>query len=95
MGIMNDPRKQAKYLKYLGVAMTGGGVVITLAFPTMLTALLSSLMVLKEGSSLTSLWAEPPIGVPMNTYVFSVENPEEFKLGAKIRLKQMGPYTYE
>ncbi len=92
---MNDPRKQAKYLKYMGIAMAGVGSVITLAFPTILTTIMGSLMVVKEGNFFTPLWTDIPIGIPVKTYVFSVENPEEFKLGAKIRLKQMGPYTYE
>jgi hypothetical protein len=95
MSLRDDPRKQIKYLKYIGTAMVSGGAFFTLVFPTLLTTIMGSIMVVKEGSFFTSMWAAPPIGIPVKTFLFSVENPDEFKLGGKIKLKQMGPYVFE
>jgi len=95
MGLRDDPQMQAKYLKYLGYLMTVGGGVITVAFPSILTGIMGYLMVINEGGLITPLWEAPPIGVPIKTYVFSVENPDEFMLGQKAKLKQMGPYVFE
>ena len=95
---MKESNMRAKQLQLLGFMMTGSGAIITLAFPTILNFIITSLLVIDEDGIVTGItynvWKEPPAGIPINVYIWSLENPKEFMSGQKARLKQMGPYVY-
>lgn len=50
---------------------------------------------INEGNDFTKAWSKNPFPIDINIYVFSIENPEEFSEGAKAKLREYGPYSYE
>uniref|UniRef100_A0A8C8IRW2 Uncharacterized protein n=1 Tax=Oncorhynchus tshawytscha TaxID=74940 RepID=A0A8C8IRW2_ONCTS len=49
---------------------------------------------LTEGSRVFETWKNPPPPVFMQYFFFNVTNPDEFLVGAKPIVSQVGPYTY-
>ena len=50
---------------------------------------------MKEDSSSTAKWLQPAVRPKLRLYFFNMTNVEDFKLGAKPALKEVGPYVYE
>ena len=52
-------------------------------------------LALKEGDETTQSWISPPVTPLIRFYFFNVTNPDDFLEGAKPKLAEVGPYTYE
>ena len=50
---------------------------------------------MKEGEDTTQKWIDPPVTPLIRFYFFNVTNPADFLEGAKPKLVEVGPYTYE
>lgn len=51
---------------------------------------------LRKGSQTFELWRKPPVVPYLKVYFFNVTNAREFmENGEKLRLKEVGPYTYK
>ena len=50
---------------------------------------------MKEGDEATQSWISPPVTPLIRFYFFNVTNPDDFLEGAKPKLAEVGPYTYE
>ena len=77
-----------------GFLLTGLGVFFTFIFPFCLDLTFRQLMVLKQNSFVTDMWKDIPIAIPINFYVFHLENPNQFLRGAKPKVKEVGPYRF-
>lgn len=51
-------------------------------------------LVLKNGSDIYEKWHRPPVVPHLLIYFFNVTNQEEFQLGSKPILEEVGPYCY-
>ena len=55
----------------------------------------SQRLALREGEDTTQKWIDPPVTPLIRFYFFNVTNPDDFLEGAKPKLVEVGPYTYE
>uniref|UniRef100_UPI0037E9605A lysosome membrane protein 2-like isoform X2 n=1 Tax=Semicossyphus pulcher TaxID=241346 RepID=UPI0037E9605A len=74
--------------------VVGIGLFVGQVFRTLMHNRLKKEIVLVEGSRVFESWKRPPPPVYMEFFFFNVTNVDEFLLGAKPDLKQVGPYTY-
>ncbi|XP_042182373.1 lysosome membrane protein 2 [Oncorhynchus tshawytscha] len=72
----------------------GIGLVVTQVFQTLIHNRLKKEITLTEGSRVFETWKNPPPPVFMQYFFFNVTNPDEFLVGAKPIVSQVGPYTY-
>lgn len=88
-------RKKAKKYGLIGGLMTGIGGFLVVTFPMLVaTGLDSQFVITEEGNDITNAWLDVPLPITNNVYVWNLENPEEFRRGAKPRVREMGPYAY-
>ena len=81
-------------LGIIGGAMTGGGGLVIVLFPIILNAIIEWQLVIKEGNIFTQNWSDVPLPVTVNIYIWNLDNPDQFRAGAKPRMREMGPYSY-
>uniref|UniRef100_A0A8C7D3U4 Lysosome membrane protein 2 n=1 Tax=Oncorhynchus kisutch TaxID=8019 RepID=A0A8C7D3U4_ONCKI len=72
----------------------GIGLVVTQVFQTLIHNRLKKEITLTEGSRVFETWKNPPPPVFMQYFFFNVTNPDDFLVGAKPIVSQVGPYTY-
>ncbi|XP_013994409.1 lysosome membrane protein 2 [Salmo salar] len=72
------------------------GISLTVAqvFQTLIHNRLKKEITLTEGSRVFETWKNPPPPVFMQYFFFNVTNPDDFLVGAKPIVSQVGPYTY-
>ncbi|PIK37520.1 putative lysosome membrane protein 2 isoform X2 [Apostichopus japonicus] len=51
-------------------------------------------VILKPGTIAYPVWVEVPVPFYLQFWIWDLQNPDEFLLGAKPRLEQKGPYTW-
>ncbi|XP_074546783.1 lysosome membrane protein 2-like isoform X1 [Halichoeres trimaculatus] len=74
--------------------VVGIGLFVGQVFRTLMHERLKKEIVLVEGSRVFESWKTPPPPVYMEFFFFNVTNVDEFLLGAKPEVNQIGPYTY-
>ncbi|XP_049907418.1 lysosome membrane protein 2a isoform X2 [Epinephelus moara] len=74
--------------------IVGIALVVAQVFQTMIHSRLKKEITLTEKSQVFESWKNPPPPVYMEYYFFNVTNAEEFIMGGKAAVKQIGPYTY-
>ncbi|XP_071378230.1 lysosome membrane protein 2-like isoform X1 [Centroberyx affinis] len=72
----------------------GIGLVVAQVFRTLIHNRLKKEITLTEGSRVFETWKNPPPPVFMEYFFFNVTNVDEFLVGAKPVVAQVGPYTY-
>ena len=66
------------------------------AFPHILAFGVRSQIQLQEGNEIYEKWIRVPIPIDFKFYFFEVRNPREAtSTGAKVKLKQRGPYWFK
>lgn len=77
----------------------GSGIVafvfasLYLGFPTLLTAAVRSQLTLTN-PEIFGKWVKPPIAIDYMFHFFEVLNPREAIAGAKVNLREKGPYRF-
>lgn len=79
----------------IGTVSTLIGGLLFFTIDSMLSRALQSQLQVAEDNDFTKMWSHSPIPIKINIYVFSIMNPDEFLGGAKAKLREYGPYTYE
>nr|XP_054759462.1 scavenger receptor class B member 1-like [Lytechinus pictus] len=57
--------------------------------------LICAMMILDESSVVYQEWAHPTLPTFLSYYIVDIQNPEEFKNGAKPIIEDKGPYVYK
>ena len=83
--------------KLLRIGLVMGIICSLLVFflPTMFTSLIRSQLKLKRGSPILENWLNFPVPLQSKFHFFHVLNPEEAMNGAKVKLREVGPFTLE
>ncbi|CAN9504526.1 unnamed protein product [Ophioblennius macclurei] len=74
--------------------VVGVGLMVAQVFRNVMHNRLKKEIVLVEGSRVFQSWKSPPPPVYMEYFFFNVTNAQEFLMGAKPEVSQIGPYTY-
>jgi hypothetical protein len=61
----------------------------------MWTALIKSQLVLKRDTEIFKSWEKFPVPLQSKFHFFHVLNPEDAMNGAKVKLREVGPFTFE
>ena len=77
----------------LGCGIVGSLLVFFL--PMMFTSLIKSQVKLKRDSEMFKSWLAFPVPLQTRFHFFHVLNPEEAMAGAKVSLREVGPFTFE
>ncbi|XP_071481249.1 scavenger receptor class B member 1-like [Diadema antillarum] len=72
----------------------GGLLLLPFVMSEIYKYVIDKMMVLDPSSPLFSEWVTPNIPMFQSYYFFDIQNPEEFKAGAKPVVKERGPYVY-
>lgn len=79
----------------IGILITLIGVLVYYIFPLLINYGIGSRMKIQEGSLMYDNWIETPVPIKTKIYLFHIQNPQQFKDGAKPILKEIGPYVYK
>lgn len=63
--------------------------------PSMWTSLFKSQLKLKRDSEIFKSWQQFPVPLTTKFHFFHVLNPEEAMNGAKVKLREVGPFTFD
>ncbi|CAG2112635.1 unnamed protein product, partial [Medioppia subpectinata] len=90
-------RQRIKTNAKRGGLLAGIGGLIVIGFPMLVSTGMNSPVgfQIKEGNVITSAWLDVPLPIYNAIYVWNIENPAEFRRGAKAKLREMGPYVYK
>jgi len=78
-----------------GVCLIIGGLLAAFLFESLVDAIIASKVPLLPGTDIANAWISPPVKPLLKIYYFNVTNPQEYLSGGKIRLQEVGPFTYE
>lgn len=87
--------RRVRRMTLLGLAMTLIGGTLYFTFPEFISNALKSQLQIKDGNDFTKAWTKIPFPAQLDVHLFTIENPDEFVEGAKAKLKELGPYSYE
>jgi len=79
----------------MGICCLIGGVLVVFLFRGFVNQLIMNEIPIKEGSTVTKAWMDPPVRPLLRLYFFNTTNPEGFLRGEKPKLVELGPYTYQ
>lgn len=71
------------------------GAILAFFLPTMYTSGIKSQLKLKRDSEIFKNWLKFPVPLTTKFHFFHVLNPEEAMNGAKVKLREVGPFTME
>lgn len=98
---MDSELKKPKPVSRFKVATITSGVIavafglLFLKFPSILNVAIRSQLTLVEDGPLFPKWTKVPIPVHYRYYFFEVLNPTEAVNGAKVSLREHGPYCFK
>jgi len=93
---LNFMTRRVRRWAWIGLACTLIGGLLYLTLPDLIkSGLKSQLQITEEPNEFTKMWTKVPFPAQLSVHLFTITNPDEFTNGAKARLKEMGPYTYE
>jgi len=78
-----------------GLCLIIGGLLAAFLFESLVDEIIASKVPLLPGTDIAKAWISPPVKPLLRIYYFNVTNPQEYLSGGKIRLQEVGPYTYE
>lgn len=71
------------------------GALLVFFLPSMYTSLIKSQVKLKRDSEMFKQWLTFPVPLTTKFHFFHVLNPDEAMSGAKVKLREVGPFTME
>jgi len=71
------------------------GTIFVFLLPSMWTNLFQSQIKLKRDTEFTKSWEQFPVPLTTKFYFFHVLNPEEAMSGHKVKLREVGPFTFD
>lgn len=84
-------QKLIRYGSIIGLV----GFVLVLILPGIFNAGIRSQMKLVQGGEMFKNWMNLPLPVTTKFHFFHVMNPEEAMNGAKVKLREVGPFVFE
>ncbi|XP_041469358.1 scavenger receptor class B member 1-like [Lytechinus variegatus] len=82
-------------LMALSIGLIVSGCIMPVLMDSMYKKVIDSMMILDESSVVFEEWAHPTLPTFLSYYIVDIQNPEEFKNGAKPIIKDKGPYVYK
>lgn len=95
MAAKKRPLSLRRKLLRIGIAVGIIGALLLFFLPIMFTSLITSQVKLKRDSEMFKNWANFPVPLQTKFHFFHVLNPDEAMSGAKVKLREVGPYTFE
>ena len=99
---VKERKEQGRKMRVLNclLATTGSLAALFLLLHLKLSSLLElairSQLVIEEGNDLFRQWSDVPIGLlGYKYYFFEIVNPDEALRGAKVRVREHGPYCFK
>lgn len=89
------PLSLRRKLLRTGLVLGVIGSLLVFFLPTLFTSVIKSQVKLKKGSPLLDNWLKFPVPLQSKFHFFHVLNPEEAMSGAKVKLREVGPFTLE
>lgn len=77
-----------------GIAIIAISVLVFIDFDDLYEERVKSQMIIEDGSVSYDNWIEPKVIDSIKYYFFELENPKEFLLGKKAKVKEVGPYVF-
>lgn len=71
------------------------GSLLVLLLPGLFESGIRSQVKLVQGGEMYKNWLNVPLAVTTKFHFFAVLNPEEAMAGAKVKLREKGPFTFE
>nr|ASJ26356.1 scavenger receptor class B type I [Meretrix meretrix] len=78
----------------IGVVLIIIGAVMIPVMKYIIKKKVESTVVIQKGGEVYDYWLDPPVPIYLQIYMFNLTNKEEFLMGDKPSLHQVGPYTY-